>query len=270
MVKYVILDCAEIITDECELITVNNPVYYKYVNNLKINRDKQTFKSYKNTSNILVIENEDFEIFSLLDEMLYYKENNGYDLLLNNNKGLEKINYIKKSNSDKRNSCLLNYKERTICESTLFSSIIFKNCKNFKKITNVVDAALYFNYVNAGLRHCFIWNCPKFNFEFTQMSIYKKNQHDRLDDIWNEIKFYISDNFNIIFNFDNNIINNIIDKQKDDLRLKTNEIDTLKTELFETKYKLSEFENIIKKLSEKIENIESKISNNEKTYSFYT
>lgn len=159
--------------------------------------------------NILVIDNEDFENFSFIDNIIDKKT----DLMLNYKGEYEKIIYTDVVYDNVYNII----KDGQLYNKTKYiECFMFVNCKNFKKITFVDNFEEIYqkNYSNTFKGYIFV-NCPNFNVElfaneiYTKVKSYTKGISYPLSTF---INLYSSDNFKIYYKYNHYDFANIFSK----------------------------------------------------------
>jgi hypothetical protein len=206
---------------------------------------------------------------------------------------LEEINYIDESNTA-YDSMIINGIKKVVYKYP-FYSVIFKNCLNLKKISNILETCQQIlvddlisqqskqqlSYLNI-----FLWNCPNFVFNFKP----ELNLNNKFYTI-NNITFYISNNFTLIYKYSNELLQQILHQQCGQIKSLTNDNQNLKKEnetnnniILEMVKRMSLIENKLNlslsksaKLAEKSENklmlledsLSNKLNKNSIIYSFY-
>lgn len=297
MVKYLITDSEQITSEKLEQISIYNPIYnpaltYKKESKTNYNTFTHYSKRLANTDITLVIENENFTEFSFLDELKYY-EKEKYKLLLNSFGELEEINYIDESNTTY--DCMIINGIIKYCLKYPFQSVIFKNCLNLTKISNILETyqqilvdeliSIHSKQQFSSL-NIFLWNCPNFVFNFKPKLILKNKFY-----MINDITFHISNNFTLIYKYSNELLQHILHQQYGQIKSLTNDNQNLKKEnetnnniILEMVERMSLIENKLNlslsksaKLAEKLENklmlledeLSNKLNKNSIIYSFY-
>lgn len=250
MVKYLIIDCEQITCERSEQISIFNPINnFQYICESTPGKSKTSYStltyylhSLSSDSNhvALVIENENFEEFSFLDELKNYNKEK-YKLLLNSFGELEQIYYIDDS-STIYDSMIINGTSKRFYKYP-FQYVIFKNCLNLKKISGILEAhqQIYDTliYKNDGnnfqqIFTCpkyFIWNCPNFVFDFKPIE-YNRNiiSHNIIAKSMRVILFHISNNFKLIYKYTDVLLQHILHQQYEQIKSLTNDNQNLKKE----------------------------------------
>lgn len=200
----------------------NNKYVYE---NLFINNSTSQIKTVINNfalptrKLVLVIENEDFTNFSFLDE-INILNNKYYDIIYDAN--ISKNNIIKtnKISNNSENSLYIkiriNNNKEMIVSKYPFEFVIFKNCLNLKNIFHIKDAKT--KQINNNGISIFLINCPNFTFDINK---YKECVNNNNIDLIPKI--YIGNNFNFLYNYDNNTIHKLINNYNSQLNILQND-----------------------------------------------
>jgi len=311
MVKYLITDCSQITSERSEQISIYNPIYnwmlYCQTTPIESTTSYSTLTHHLDSLSsdskhiALVIENENFEEFSFLDELKNY-EKEKYKLLLNFFGELEQIYYIDDS-STIYDSMIINGIKKDFYKYP-FQSVIFKNCLNLKKISDILEAhqQIYDSLIskNAGdnfqqiftYAKYFIWNCPNFVFDFKPIECNRNiKSHNTIANSMRVILFHISNNFTLIYKYTDVLLQHILHQQYVQIKSLTNDNQNQKKEnetnnniILEMVKQMSLIENKLNlslsksaKLAEKSENklmlledeLSNKLNKNSIIYSFY-
>jgi uncharacterized coiled-coil protein SlyX len=282
MVKYLLIDCDKITFETSDCNYIQNPINLKGIRETNISRNTQSYSSISFPQHLsvlttLVIENENFVEFSFLDELKKY-EKEKYKLLLNSFGEFEQINYAKESEQNTLYThIILNGVRRSILKYP-FQLVIFKNCLNLQKISGILeshqqiyDISLSHNpnyfeqLVNITNFNYFVWNCPKFKFEFKPLEFVTGNRsHTILHNGCPHIGFYISDKFQLIYKYTDVLLQHILCQQHNLIKSLTNDNKNLKIEYDTSNNVILEMTNKINALNKKLENTEQLTNLNHK------
>lgn len=272
MVKYLIIDCEQITCERSEQISIFNPINnFQYIYESTLGKSITSYStltyylhslSSDSKHVALVIENENFEEFSFLDELKNY-EKEKYKLLLNFFGELEQIYYTDDS-STIYDSMIINGTSKRFYKYP-FQYVIFKNCLNLKKISGILEAhqqiydtLIYKNADNFQqiftYPKYFIWNCPNFVFDFKPIE-YNRNikSHNIIANSMRVIFFHISNNFKLIYKYTDVLLQHILHQQHEQIKSLTNDNQNLKKEN-ETN------NNIILEMANRMSSIETKLN----------
>lgn len=288
MTKYLIPNCSKILCDDVDKISIHpsSNEYIRRCKNWPIYMNASYRRNIKNYL-ILVIEDEDILEFDFLDEYKNYNNCKNYSIMDHNGE-LQQIEILE--NKNPYNVYIKINNETKYYSHYPFEFVIFKNCKNLKKITGIIETFNKISEKNSNIIpfQYLIWNCPNYTFEFKnysseQLAFYNNNSGQWIGGF--EIIFLISNNFKIILNFDDPLLQKInitqYEKNKflenkcienstkvnilqNEIKHKNEEIDILKNKLKETEEKLNKLDKLMTLI---IKNIN--VDDNEIKYSFF-